>query len=337
MQYHCTEAQSDRNPLRTLLYHISAANYEIFERERQLTPVRVRVSDFLEVLLSLLEDASEFTRVTDVAVALKLCADLDGTVTPDVAADAPVEAVAEVAPVQALHVRLVRGAECRGCGAGGRRHGWSGMWWLSRRKAEEEENGRRRRPSESASRDPPPLPAFRPFHHHPIILSIIIIISTLSNILWLGLSQYPIPAKHYLDHIPPQEKGGNHERQSWRSARDRRSLAGHQIRFRSVPLSPTCFQRVAQRWAHIFMTANETSLRNIHIAHTGGSSSSNSSSRAAGAGEAGALGGGGVRARHVPQEMVCFEAEKFARNSSTAWRLIARSRGLSRPPAQSES
>lgn len=54
-----------------------------------LTPVGVRVRNLLYLPLGLAEEGSDGARVADVAVALKLGADLDCLVPPEVPADVP--------------------------------------------------------------------------------------------------------------------------------------------------------------------------------------------------------------------------------------------------------
>ena len=66
----------------------------------------------LELALRLFEQVCEFSRVTNVAMTLKLDANLDGSVSPHVAANAPIERVLEVASVERFDVRLVCLREC---------------------------------------------------------------------------------------------------------------------------------------------------------------------------------------------------------------------------------
>lgn len=93
----------------------------------KLTSVWVRVLNTLELPLGFLEESSQLPRVANVAVTLKLDADLDSAVSPDVSANAPVERVFQVATVERLDVRLVGLRKC-GCGGSSRagrggRHG----------------------------------------------------------------------------------------------------------------------------------------------------------------------------------------------------------------------
>ena len=77
--------------------------------------MRVGVLVALELALGLFEEVGKFPGVTDVAVTLELNTDLDGAVSPDVAANAPVERVLKVSSVERLDVGLVCLRECR-CG-----------------------------------------------------------------------------------------------------------------------------------------------------------------------------------------------------------------------------
>ena len=114
----------------------------------QLTSVWIRVLNTLKLLLGPFEQRSQFSRVPDVTMTFKLDANLDGTVSPDVSADTPVERVLQVASVERFDVRLVRLREGRRC-RGGRRcggiaqkrcckHGWR-VWVGTRGFGVEEE------------------------------------------------------------------------------------------------------------------------------------------------------------------------------------------------------
>ena len=72
--------------------------------EQILTSVRVWVLNALELALSLLKEVSELPGVAHIAVALELDTDLDGPVSPDVPANAPIERVLEIASVERLDV-----------------------------------------------------------------------------------------------------------------------------------------------------------------------------------------------------------------------------------------
>lgn len=61
----------------------------------------------LEIALCLLKEVGKLSGVTDVAVTLKFDTNLDGTVSPDVPTNAPVERVLESSSVERLDVGLV--------------------------------------------------------------------------------------------------------------------------------------------------------------------------------------------------------------------------------------
>lgn len=69
----------------------------------------------LQFLLGLFEEGGQLPWVADVAITFEGDSDLDGTVSPYVSSNAPVERVLEVSSVERLDIRLVRLREGR-CG-----------------------------------------------------------------------------------------------------------------------------------------------------------------------------------------------------------------------------
>ena len=74
----------------------------------------VRVLNTLEIALGLFKEVGELSWVADVAVTLEFDTNLDGTVSPDVPTNAPVERVLESSSVERLDVGLVSLREGRG-------------------------------------------------------------------------------------------------------------------------------------------------------------------------------------------------------------------------------
>lgn len=80
--------------------------------------VWIRMLNTLKLSLGPFEQTSELPRVTNITMTFELNTNLDGPVTPDVSANAPVERVFEIASVERLDVRLVSLRESR-CASGG--------------------------------------------------------------------------------------------------------------------------------------------------------------------------------------------------------------------------
>lgn len=68
----------------------------------------IRVLNPLQLVLSPLKENGKLSWVANITVTFEFNADLDGTVSPDIPANAPVERILEGAPVERFDVRFVR-------------------------------------------------------------------------------------------------------------------------------------------------------------------------------------------------------------------------------------
>lgn len=76
--------------------------------KKVLTSMWIRVLNPLQLVLSPLKENGKLSWVANITVTFEFNADLDGTVSPDIPANAPVERILEGAPVERFDVRFVR-------------------------------------------------------------------------------------------------------------------------------------------------------------------------------------------------------------------------------------